>query len=159
MKRALAIPAFGSVALALGLVVASAAEPPAHGMSSPPAAQSWMHHPGHEGGMRPGMRPGMRHGMHGLMMGPRGAAIRDMLALEQLYRAQGHVEAVATLYRDVLARSQDPLLRNFAYARLARAEMTPRDTGAAIQTLRQALDENLKAVAALPAPGVSTPRH
>ena len=132
MKRDLAIPALGSLALAMGLVVASAAEPPAVGMASQPPAQFWMHHPGHGG-----MRPGMRRAMHGPMMGPRGAAIRDMLALEHLYR-------------DVLARSQDPLLRNFAYARLARAELAPRNTGAAILTLRQALDENLKAVAARP---------
>ena len=145
MKRDLAIPALGSLALAMGLVVASAAEPPAVGMASQPPAQFWMHHPGHGG-----MRPGMRRAMRGPMMGPRGAAIRDMLALEHLYRAQGHVDAVATLYRDVLARSQDPLLRNFAYARLARAELAPRNTGAAILTLRQALDENLKAVAARP---------
>ena len=144
MKRTLAIPALGGLALTLGLVVAGAAEPPASGMAPPPA-QSWMHHPDHGG-----KRPGMRRAMHGPMMGPRGAAIRDMLALEHLYRAQGHIDAVATLYRDVLARSQDPLLRNFAYARLARAELAPRDTVAAIRTLRQALDENLKAVAALP---------
>lgn len=144
MKRTFAIPALGGLALALGLVVAGAAEPPAPGMAPPPPAQAWMHGPGHGG---------MHHGMHGrmMMMGPRGAAIRDMLALEHLYRAQGHVGAVATLYRDVLARSQDPLLRNFAYARLARAELAPRDTGAAIKTLHQALDENLTAVAALPA--------
>ncbi len=158
MKRTLAIPALGGLALALGLVVASAAEPPAPGMASPPAAQTWMHGPGHDG-MHPGMHPGMRRGMHGPMkMGPRGAAIRDMLALEHLYRAQGHTEAVVGLYRGVLARSQDPLLRNFAYARLARAELAPRDADAAIQTLRQALDENLKAVAALPAPRASVRR-
>lgn len=153
MKRTLAIPALGGLALALGLVVAGAAEPPAPGMASPPPAQSWMHHPDHGG-----MRPGMRHAMHGPMMSPRGAAIRDMLALEHLYRAQGHIDAVATLYRDVLARSRDPLLRNFAYARLARAELAPRNTGAAILTLRQALDENLKAVAALPASGTPVRR-
>ena len=154
MKRTLAIPALGGLALALGLVVASAAEPPAPGMASPPAAQTWMHGHGHDG-----MHPGMHRGMHGPMkMGPRGAAIRDMLALEHLYRAQGHTEAVVGLYRGVLARSQDPLLRNFAYARLARAELAPRDADAAIQTLRQALDENLKAVAALPAPRASVRR-
>ena len=148
MKRNLAIPALGGLALALGLVVASAAEPPpAPGMAAPPA-HAWMHGPGHAG-----MRHGMHPGMHGPMaFGPRGAAIRDMLALERLYRAQGHIEAVVSLYRDVLAHSQDPLLRNFAYARLTRAELTPRDTGAAIKTLRQALGENLTAVASMPAP-------
>lgn len=151
MNRTLAIPALGGLALALGLVVASAAEPPASGMTSPPA-HAWIGGPGHAG-MHPGMHPGMRRAMHGPMaFGPRGAAIRAMLALEHLYRAQGHTEAVIGLYRDVLARSQDPMLRNFAYARLARAELAPRDTGAAIKTLRQALDENLKAVAAMPAP-------
>ncbi len=155
MKRTLAIPALGGLALALGLVVASAAEPPAPGMAPPPPAQAWMHGPGHGG-----MHHGMHHGMHGrmMMMGPRGAAIRDMLALEHLYRAQGHTEAVAALYRGVLARSQDPLLRNFAYARLARAELAPRATGAAIKTLHQALDENLTAVAALPKPMASSRR-
>ncbi|MDE1958762.1 MAG: hypothetical protein KGI40_06725 [Xanthomonadaceae bacterium] len=150
MKHPLAIPAFGGLALALGLVVAGAAEPPASGVTPPPA-QAWMHGSDH-GGMHHGMRRGMHNRMMMMMMGPRGAAIRDMLALEHLYRAQGHVEAVVGLYRGVLARSQDPLLRNFAYSRLARAELAPRDAGAAIQTLRQALDENLKAVAALPAP-------
>ena len=147
MKRTLAIPALGGLALALGLVAASAAEPPAPAGMAPPPAHAWMHGPGHGG-----MNRGMHRGMHGPMkMGPRGAAIRDMLALEHLYRAQGHSEAVVGLYRSVLARSRDPLLRNFAYARLAHAELAPRDTGAAIETLRQALDENLKAVAALPA--------
>ena len=152
MKRTLAIPALGGLALVLGLAVTSAAEPPAPGMAPPPAAHTGMHGPGHDG-MHPGMHPGMRRGMHGhgpMKMGPRGAAIRDMLALEHLYRAQGHVEAVVGLYRGVLARSRDPLLRNFAYARLARAELAPRDAGAAIQTLRQALDENLTTLAAMP---------
>ena len=150
MKRTLAIPALGGLALALGLVAASAAEPPAPAGMAPPPAHAWMHDPGHGG---------MHRGMHGPMkMGPRGAAIRDMLALEHLYRAQGHSEAVVGLYRSVLARSRDPLLRNFAYARLAHAELAPRDTGAAIETLRQALDENLKAVAALPAPRASVRR-
>lgn len=153
MKHTLAIPALGGLALALGLVVASAAEPPAPGMMPPPA-QAWMHGPHHGG-----IHHGMHHRMRGpMMMGPRGAAIHDMLALEQLYRSQGHVEAVAALYRSVLARSQDPLLRNFAYARLARAELAPRHTGAAILTLRQALGENLKAVAALPALGAPARR-
>nr|WP_063573407.1 hypothetical protein [Luteibacter rhizovicinus] len=47
------------------------------------------------------------------------------------------------LYNEVLAKSQNPRVRDYAYRHLARAQMQPTNVDAAISTLRKSLDENL----------------
>lgn len=83
---------------------------------------------------------------HGRMQarGPAGHVIATLGRIERLYAMQGDRGAIDTLYRDVLKRTQDPMVRRFAYGRLARNELKPADTRKAIATLRQSLDESLK---------------
>lgn len=92
---------------------------------------------------------GPRHGRRGgafaaRAAGPVQSTIRDLRALERLYLIDGRGKDVEGLYRDVLARTQNPAVRQFAYGRIARNELRPANTGEAIATLRQSLDENLK---------------
>ncbi len=142
-KLALALGAL----LALGLVGAGGyalAAPPAPGMQGPGMASGhdqWGHDAWNHG----------KHG-HGRGMQARFAAMRDMRVLQHLYLAQGHRGAAEAMYRDVLAHTQNPGLRNFAYGHLARLQMMPTDTGAAIATLRKALDENMQQIKPPPAP-------
>lgn len=92
---------------------------------------------------------GMRHGRRGGAFaartgGPVQSTIRDLRALERLYLVDGRAKDIEGLYRDVLTRTQNPAVRQFAYGRIARNELRPANTGEAIATLRQSLDENLK---------------
>ncbi|MHB1895271.1 MAG: hypothetical protein ACYCOY_01265 [Metallibacterium sp.] len=133
--------------LALGLVGAGGyalAAPPAPGMQGPGMASGqgrWGH-------------GAWGHGKHGHDRGmqARFAAMRDMRVLQHLYLAQGRRGDAEAMYHDVLAHTQNPGLRNFAYGQLARLQMMPTDTGAAIATLRKALNENLQQIKPPPAP-------
>lgn len=101
------------------------------------------------------MRGGREHGgMHrrmGRHGGPVGAVIGDLRQLSRLYLMQGKPGQLEGLYKDVLAKTRNPMVRNFAYDALARLQARPRDTGAAIATLRKSLDENLDRLDAMPA--------
>ena len=124
-------------------------------------AQDTMQGPGMQAGAW--QHGGWQHG-HGMMehrparfargMPARFAAMRDLRALQHLYLMQGRRGDAEALYRQVLARTSDPVLRNFAYARLARLQALPSNPDAAIATLRAALDENLKNI---PAPATAAP--
>lgn len=88
-------------------------------------------------------------------MGPRGpagpafAAMRTIDEIAHLYRIGGHPENVLPFYRETLSQTRDPLLRHHLREAIAREELKPSDTNAAITTLRAQLSEDL---AALPAP-------
>lgn len=84
--------------------------------------------------------PGLR--MRGEAM-PARAAIGDLRQIERLYLIEGRVGALPALYKDVLAKTRNPVVRNYVYERLARAQMKPANVDQAIATLRQSLDENL----------------
>lgn len=71
------------------------------------------------------------------------AAIADLLALERLYRAQRNPDAIRQLYTDVLGRSADPRVQNFAQRRLARLEYRQGDPQAAERLLKENLERNL----------------
>lgn len=99
------------------------------------------------------MRARHRGGRAGLHAPPAvRASMRDMIAIERLYRQGGKRNELPAFYSDVLARTQNPMLREFARRRLARLQSAPVDTSAAIATLRQGLDENLKLAERAPAP-------
>jgi predicted negative regulator of RcsB-dependent stress response len=87
----------------------------------------------------------VRHRMHPLRMehGPGMGAMADLHALERLYRQAGREKELAGIYDDVLAKSQDPRLRTYAYHRLARLQAQPANVDQAIATLRKSLSENL----------------
>lgn len=82
--------------------------------------------------------------MHGHDRGPaNGGVIADLRALEHLYMQSGRTKELPALYKEVLAKSQDPRVREYAYHHLARAQMRPVHVDEAIATLRKSLDENL----------------
>jgi hypothetical protein len=73
----------------------------------------------------------------------RGGVIGDLHSLERLYVLTGRSKELPALYNEVLAKSQNPRVRDYAYRHLARAQMQPTNVDAAISTLRKSLDENL----------------
>ncbi|MGF6711822.1 hypothetical protein QFZ41_002786 [Luteibacter sp. W1I16] len=81
-------------------------------------------------------------GRHGGGMA-RSGVIGDLRALERLYVVSGRSKELPALYNDVLAKSQNPMVRDYVYRHLARAQMQPQNPDAAIATMRKSLDENL----------------
>lgn len=144
MKHRLLALALCTGLIATGSTAALAQEHviPATGTTATPTAtlahermQGGWHH---DGSHRHHLRD---HGFRG--HGPTRAVIGTLGRLERLYRMQGRTADVRALYRDVLKKTRDPRVRHFAYGRLARAELKPADTAAAIATLRKSLDESL----------------
>jgi hypothetical protein len=86
-----------------------------------------------------------KRGMRGAWLNsPVGATVRNLRELERLYLIDGRSQEIPALYRDVLARTQNAAVREFAFRRIARNELKPGDADKAIATLRQSLDENLQ---------------
>ncbi len=83
------------------------------------------------------------HGGDWHRLGPAGAAIMDMKAIQRLYLLEGRRQDLVGLYHDVLGKTRNPEVRNYAYGHLARAEIKLTNTSQAVATLRQSLDENL----------------
>lgn len=84
------------------------------------------------------------HDMHRRGFGHRdGGVIGDLHALEKLYMQAGRGKELASLYSDVLAKSQNPHVRDYVYRRLARLQAQPANVDQAIATLRKGLDESL----------------
>lgn len=71
-------------------------------------------------------------------------ALRDMLALECLYRRESKAEQIEAMYRDVLAKTTQPVVRSVAYRRLARMAWRKGEHDAAEDLLKRSLQENLK---------------
>ncbi len=122
------------------LVLAQDAPPPAAGamqgkrMMGPAAAQQ---------GSRQG--PDMDHRgmwMHG-GRDAHGGVVSYLHGLERLYMMSGRSKDMAAVYNDVLAKSQDPRVRDYAYQHLARLQARPRNVDQAIATMRKGLDESL----------------
>jgi len=84
-----------------------------------------------------------RHGRRGDHGGQRSGVIGDLRALERLYVTSGRSKELPALYNEVLAKSQNPMVRDYAYRHLARAQMQPQNVDAAIATMRKSLDESL----------------
>jgi|GEM_PF-432416 len=92
------------------------------------------------GGDRDGDRGPWGHHGHGP---EQGGVIGDLRSLERLYVMSGRAKDLPSLYNEVLAKSQNPRVRDYAYEHLARAQLAPANPDAAIATLRKSLDENL----------------
>ncbi|MFT4069209.1 hypothetical protein [Paraburkholderia sp.] len=125
-----------SAAVAAVLGVSATAAFADEGMPPPPAAAM---HGG--GGEARGDGP-----PHGPMMGPRGpgfAVIQDLEQLRHLYAMTGHEGEILAVYRDVLSKTQDPMLRHYVYDSLAREQLKPANPEQAIATLRTSLAEDL----------------
>jgi hypothetical protein len=90
--------------------------------------------------------PGDRdHGMAGHRMHHQqhSGVIGDLRAMERLYQHAGRGKEMVAVYNDVLAKSQNPRVRDYVYKRLARLQAQPANVDQAIATLRKGLDENL----------------
>jgi hypothetical protein len=103
-------------------------EAPAHDMRAP-----MTHH-------RDSDHQRMRHGNFERMHSP---VIGDLRELERLYIRAGRSKDLAALYREVLAKSQNPRVRDYVYRHLARLQAQPANFNQAIATLHTSLDENL----------------
>lgn len=120
--------------------------PPAPATKAPPAGKSVL---AFRDGPDPMAGPGFGHpgfgdpGFGRDVDDPGSPVIDDLLALERLYRESGRSKELTSLYNEVLAKSQDPRVRNYAYHHLARLQATPANTDQAIATLRKSLDEDL----------------
>jgi tetratricopeptide (TPR) repeat protein len=91
------------------------------------------------------------HG-HGPGFGLPQEVIQTASEIERLYREQGKPKEAIALYRELLAKTRDPLVRHFAYDSIARIELQPADADKAVATLKQSLDESLQHLNQLPAP-------
>ncbi|HXD36873.1 MAG TPA: hypothetical protein VN624_09455 [Rhodanobacter sp.] len=139
------------LASALALLIAGSASF-AMAQNTPPTAPQAA--PTRDAGTLPGdrdhkafariLRGDRDHGMAGHRMHhQRGGVIGDLHALERLYTQAGRGKDMAAIYNDVLAKSQDPRVRDYAYQRLARLQAQPTNVDQAIATLRKSLNENL----------------
>lgn len=70
--------------------------------------------------------------------------MRTLRELERLYLIDGRAQDIPALYREVLAKTENPAVRQFVYRRVARNELKPGDVDQAITTLRRSLDESLQ---------------
>jgi hypothetical protein len=75
---------------------------------------------------------------------PSASVLRDLASLERMYRRSGREAEVAGLYRDVLAKTGDPVVRHMAGRRLARLEWRGGNKDAAIEQMKRNLDADLK---------------
>jgi hypothetical protein len=90
--------------------------------------------------------PGDRdHGMAGYRMHhqQRSGVIGNLRAMERLHQQAGRSKEMVAVYNDVLAKSQNPRVRDYVHKRLARLQAQPANVDQAIATLRKGLDENL----------------
>lgn len=127
----------GAIALLLGtgLAAPAFADPANTSFAAPLAAASATH---------PGRVDLLALRAQRIAADPALAAIRQMRLMERIYLRQNQPEQAQRMYRDVLARTQDPMIRNVVTARLARlAVWQPRNLDGALVELKRGLDENL----------------
>lgn len=84
--------------------------------------------------------------MHDQGFGAGAAVIGDLRQLQRLYTSEGKSGELIALYKDVLTRTRNQRVRNYVYDAMAKTQMRPTDSSAAIATLRKSLDENLAAM-------------
>jgi hypothetical protein len=135
MKTQSSLLKVGALALALAIL---------------PTTQASAHRSDQNGGVQARQLCGGQGGRHSMpRLGPNAAdpsmqALRDLVALECLYRREGKSEQIEAMYRDVLAKTQQPLLRSVAYRRLARLAWRKGEHEQAEDLLKRSLQENLK---------------
>ncbi len=132
-KTLLASALAALIAGSASFVMAQNAPPPP---SVTPSAMAGKDMRAHHGDRDHGMR------MHGFDH-QRSGVIGDLQELGRLYMHAGRGKEMAAVYNDVLAKSQDPHVRDYAYQQLAHLQAQPANIDQAIATLRKGLDENL----------------
>lgn len=131
--------AFAAAIAATGLAVAQSPATPA---TPTTIAQR-------DAGLRGGGALAPRTGRAGRLAGavrndPGMAVILNLRAIERVYRHDGRAKDLPAFYREQLARTQDPLVRNFVNYRLARLELREDDARGALEALNRNLEENYR---------------
>lgn len=131
--------AFAGTIAATGLAIAQSPAAPA----TPTAVAQ------RDAGLRGGAGVGPRAGRAGRLAAavrhdPGMAVILNLRAIERVYRHDGRAKDLPAFYREQLARTQDPLVRNFVNYRLARLELREDDARGALEALTRNLDENYR---------------
>ena len=91
-----------------------------------------------------GWRKGRGERMAAMRNSPVFQTVRNLRELERLYLIGGRASEIPALYQDVLAKTENPAVRQFAYNRIALNQFKPGDVDKSIATLRQSLDESLQ---------------
>ena len=91
-----------------------------------------------------GWRKGRGERMAAMRNSPVFQTVRNLRELERLYLIGGRASEIPALYQDVLAKTGNPAVRQFAYNRIALNQFKPGDVDKSIATLRQSLDESLQ---------------
>jgi hypothetical protein len=100
------------------------------------------------GGM-PGDMPHPPMGEH-MPHGPGFTVINDLEHLQRLYDLSGRETEMNAIYHEVLAKTNDPMIRHYVYDALARNELKPSNVDEAIGTIRTSLNEDLDTLAKHP---------
>ncbi|HJP35510.1 MAG TPA: hypothetical protein QF901_05935 [Gammaproteobacteria bacterium] len=74
---------------------------------------------------------------------PEHAALLQLNSLEDLYKTTGNLNEMVAVYRDVIEQSTNPTVRRLARMRLADALKESGQVNAAIEVLKQAIDETV----------------
>lgn len=81
--------------------------------------------------------------VHAMAESPQKSALLQMHEIEEIYKKRGEHQKAVPVYRDVLAKTHDPVVRALAYMKLADVLKQTGQQDAAIEVLREALDESL----------------
>jgi tetratricopeptide (TPR) repeat protein len=83
---------------------------------------------------------------HTLASNPEKAVVLSLQQLEDNYKAQGKPEEIIKMYQNLLKEARSQTLRNVAYIKLSEIYKRSKRGDEAVALLKQALDENMKAV-------------
>ena len=81
--------------------------------------------------------------VHGMVESPQKAALLQMHEIEEIYKKSGEHARVIPVYRGVLERTDDPVIRALAYMKLADVLKKTGKSEESIEVLREALNESL----------------
>lgn len=81
---------------------------------------------------------------HALRHDPAVAVLLNLRAIERLYRRDGRIQELPVFFREQLAKTENPVVRNFLNYRIAALELRGDDATAALDTLRRNLEENYR---------------
>ena len=74
---------------------------------------------------------------------PEHATLIQMNSLEDIYKEKGDLAAMVPVYRDIVQKSENPVVRRMARMRLADALKETGQSSAAIEVLRESIDDTI----------------
>jgi hypothetical protein len=91
---------------------------------------------------------GLMESVHAAAEDPTKAALIQMHEIQEIYKKRGELRKVIPVYKDVLAKSDNPTIRAVAYMKLADTMKKLGETNEAIEVLREGLAESIQRAAA-----------